>query len=240
MAVALDSGISGIATSGTTVTATSVIVSAADTRLITFVALELAAGPPPTTVLHNSVGMTLLGSHTDTLGGGIYNISAWYLNNPSVGTFNTVASWTGSATGAGIVSVPITGSDLTRAPVIGTGTDGNSTSAACSVSGAAAGDMQLAAFIASNGATSVTEAGTGQSVITAAPTLPRLNINAACTFSASQIAGSNAGNFVWTIPVAVWSAIGLKIFAAGGAPMTGALTGGLTHTLTQLVTGVPV
>ena len=102
--------------------------------------------------------------------------------------------------------------------------------------------MQLAGLITSNATTSVTEAGTGQTIITAVPALPRLNINAANSFSASQIAGSNAGNFAWTIPSSVWSAIALSIFAppAGGAAMTAAVTRGVTSNVTQTVTGVPI
>lgn len=218
MTVALDAAISGTANNGTTVTATGVACSSADTRLIAFVSLQLAAGPPPTTILHNSVAMTALGNHKDTLGGGIYNISAWYLDNPSVGTFNTVASWTGSTSGAGICSVPVSGCDLTRAPVIGTGADGNSTSASCLVTGAGSNDLQLAGVITTE-IVSITAAGTGQSAISATPAMPRININGATSFSADFITAGNSGNFIWTIPSAVWSAIGLTLFGAVTGPI---------------------
>lgn len=210
MAVSLDAAITGSANNGTTVTAASVICSALDTRLIAFIGLHLAAGGPPTGVLHNSIAMTFLGSHTDTLGGGIYNISAWYLDNPSVGTFNTVASWTGSTSAAGIVSLPVQGCDLARLPAIGVGTDGNSTAPACSITGAGGTDMQLAGVFNSN--TTIATAGANQAVISATPTLPKNAINGINSFSADFITPGNPGNFLWSMTSGVWTCIPLNLY----------------------------
>lgn len=219
-AVLLDAAITGTANNGTSVTATSVIVSALATRLISFVGLHLSGGVPPTTNLHNSVAMTLLGSHTDTLGGGIYNISAWYLDNPSVGTFNTVAAWTGSTSGAGIVSIPVENCDLTRIPLIGTGTDGNSTTPACTAPGSASAiDMQLAGVFVNK--TAISTAGANQSVVSAAPALPRVSINGLDSFSTDFITPGNPGNFSWSNASGIWTSIALTLFAPGGAILMG-------------------
>lgn len=210
-AVQLDAAITGTSNNGTTVTATGVVVSAAATRLIAFVGFALAGGAPPSSVLHNSIAMTLLGSHTDTLGGGIYNISAWYLDNPSVGTFNTVATWGSSTSGAGIASIPVENCDMARIPQIGTGNDGNSTTPATAAPGSAGSfDMQLAGVFTPKVA--ITSAGAPQSVVSAAPALPRTSINGIYSFSADFVTPGNPGNFSWTIVSGIWTAIGVTLY----------------------------
>jgi hypothetical protein len=185
--------------------------------------LLVAAGvnvstPIPTGVARNSLAFTQVANQTDTHGGGgIFNASWWYLDNPTVGTFNTVVTWVNSTSGAGACAIPLTNVDLSRPPICGAGNDAINSSASCVVS-ATNNDLQLGMVHARS--TTMVSAGAPQSVVSAAPALPRLSINGLNAFSVDVITAGNPGNFAWTTTSGIWVALGITVYgqASGTGP----------------------
>lgn len=183
-------------------------IAAADTMLLVAAGNDTSNGPP-TSVTYNAVALTSLGPYNPIAG---MNLSWWYLNNPSVGAFNVIASgWPTNTTGFGAIAIPLQGADLSRAPLLGTGANGVSTSPACSVSGGGANDLQLASVIGRS--TTCSSAGAPQGVVVSSPTMPILSINSLDSFSSDSITLGSAGNFAWTIASGTWVCQGVTIFS---------------------------
>lgn len=160
----------------------------------------------------NSIGMTNVGGKTD-INSGIIGASFWYLDNPTVGTFNEVVSAASSFSALGYCVAAIAGADMTQAPIIGTGSAANNTAGACTVSGGGANDIYLGCFMTEN----PTVSGPGGAQVNI-QTQTALNTNGA--LSADYILGSSAGNFSWTITSNIWAAIGclVKGITPGAGP----------------------
>lgn len=184
---------------------------ASDTRLVVLVGTDVSPGSAPSSVTYNGVGMTSSGSYADTVNGQ-KTVSIWYMNNPPTGSSLAVlVTQALSVTGLGLCAVSMSGVDLTRAPVFGTGSSATSTAASCAVSGGGTGDMQVA-ICSARATTTLANNGGGNQL-----NLALLNgINTNDAVSADNILGVNAGNFAWTLQSSGnWAAVGATIFALG-------------------------
>lgn len=206
-----------------------------DNFLLVCAAIDSSSGATPLSVTYGGTAMTAVAHHTNTQG----DVAWYYLNTPTTGlSLPVLATYAAGNNALSLVAVPMSGVNTGVAPTAGTGTQGvPSANIACSTPAATANDIGFAAT--SNRGVSQTPGGAPQTNLTT----PANSINGVISFASSYILGPNAGNFTWTITSGNWSAIGITVFgtsAGGGGALTGPLTMGLTDTIDQLLTGLPV
>lgn len=214
--------------------------NASDTRILGVAASSVNPGQAPTPVTYNSVAMTLVGSIIDA--STFLRLYLYYLDNPgnSLGWGSALSlseGYTANGTAYAVGAVSMAGVDLTRAPVIGTGTAVNPTTAPVNaLTGGGANDIYLAALWCASA--TITANGAPQSSLT-----QTLAVNGSTSLDLSLILGSSAGNFGWTVANSNTVALGVTIFApaaSGSGAMTGPMTMGVTHPIDQSVTGLPI
>lgn len=215
MPVAIDSA-NVVATSAHVLANTAVTMNctcaAADNCLAILVGADQQVTPaPPSVLTYNGVGLTLLSSISKS-NNYLGNASIWYLFNPPTGSSLVVSAQTANnQSGFAMCAIPMSGVDTGRVPIAGTGANGTSAAAACSVSGATSNDLQLGVVFVRS--TTLASAGAPQNVVTSTPTLPLLSINGLDSFSADYITAGSAGNFAWTLTSNDWAAIAATFFA---------------------------
>lgn len=217
------------AASGTTLSEL-VTCGAGTNGLLVGIATFVNPAAPPTGITYNGVGFPVaLGSKSDTAGGVLRNISAWYVPNPATGSPLTLLATNANAQSAtAMIAIPLFGVNNSIVPVAGTGATATaSTAAACSVSGGGINDLQFG-FAWAESATTIVSAGAPQFVVPSTPTMPIQAINGIASFSADFITAGAAGNFGWTVPSSTWVALGVTVFGAASGGGTGVSGSGVS------------
>jgi hypothetical protein len=205
-----------------TASSTLVTVGASDNLLLVVVGnyYNSGSGVPPDAFAYNGVAMTPL---EYAAGGSNAVASIFYLPAPPAGSHTLAGTWSTNTTGGGgeccVTAIPISGaaaSSIFGTPVTGSSNANNSP--LVSPIGGTAGSLYIAA--AFNGVPTTAGSGAGQTDIFAQNAMATY-----LSFNVGIMAGSGSGDFTWAGSGsgvgAFWSAIGVNINAASGAPPSG-------------------
>jgi len=208
MGVLIDSANVTFAAGQTNSNAFNCTCGASDNRLLVLAAVWSATLTPPTVSTYNSVALTYLGSGND---GNVSTVFWYYMNSPSTGAAHSVLiTFGGSISASLVVAIPISGVDLTRAPVLGVNSGDSSYSSStdtCTTTGGGANDLYVAGTMAGQ---SLTSTGSTQSPVIANQNGINGNVSGAC----ASIPGSSAGNFGWSLSApSEWDALGVTVYA---------------------------